>query len=81
MVNLSELNPGISYQALLQPEDQIPGYNNQDAPLTDTNIVYFFQSPLPMGVLNIKNKNNYLQIDLDDQYYHWSWTSKLWELE
>ena len=41
--SLSELNPGISYQALiLQPEDQIPGYNNQDAPLTDTNICLLF---------------------------------------
>jgi hypothetical protein len=39
----SDLNPGISYQALiLQPEDQIPGYNNQDAPLTDTNICLLF---------------------------------------
>ena len=39
----AELNPGISYQALiLQPEDQIPGYNNQDAPLTDTNICLLF---------------------------------------
>ena len=41
--SLSELNPGISYQALiLQPEDQIPGYNNQDAPLTDTTICLLF---------------------------------------
>ena len=39
----SDLNPGISYQALiLQPEDQIPGYNNQDAPLTDTTICLLF---------------------------------------
>ncbi|MDB2673168.1 hypothetical protein N9Y86_04640, partial [Flavobacteriaceae bacterium] len=41
--SLSDLNPGISYQALiLQPEDQIPGYNNLDAPLTETNICLLF---------------------------------------
>ena len=64
--SLSELNPGISYQALLlQPEDQIPGYNNQDAPLTDTTICLLFSITSVNGSIEYQEQNNYLQIDLE----------------
>ena len=55
--SLSELNPGISYQALiLQPEDQIPGYNNQDAPLTDTNICLLFSITSANGSIEYQER-------------------------
>ena len=53
----SDLNPGISYQALiLQPEDQIPGYNNRDAPLTDTSICLLFSITSSNGSIDYQER-------------------------
>ena len=44
--------PGITYQALiLQPEKQIPGFNNYNAPLRNSDICLKFSLTSPNGTV------------------------------
>ena len=50
---LSSQRPGISYQALiLKPEQQLPGYNNSDVPLNDSDICLQFSITNANGVID-----------------------------
>lgn len=51
--NSSALGPGISYQALiLKPEQQLPGYNNSDVPLNDSDICIQFSITTANGAID-----------------------------
>ena len=50
---LSSQRPGISYQALiLKPEQQLPGYNNSDVPLNDSDICLQFSITNANGAID-----------------------------